>query len=210
MGGQGGGTGGGGGIGGSGGAPEIVPLDNACIADVAFQSAGLFFKSPTPQALALALNELTYDADTHPITVVLQGADPSNVSVAASATEEDSSISEVFLPGLTPTFAAGVLYEGGFQTDSPQSTGYVHIVDLASTVDIELSDLNIFATTSGDCTAAVIVIDAKIPAAERSKSITLASGTTTIGTLAGGSSTDDIQFGMLFQAISVGFDFSTL
>ena len=204
-----GGTGAAGGGSGATGGGDVDPLDRACSEDIAFRADGAIFKPPTPQDLALALTELTYDVTLHPVTVVLQGSDPGNATIAASQTMDDGNFNEVFVTGFEPgSWPGATIAAGGFSSNGPQSSGYLRIRHLMGNLDLQLTNLSIIATTSGDCAFGTILIDAIIPSSQRTSTLEIASGSTTIGDLAGGSG--DINVGMVFQASAVAFDFSTL
>jgi len=210
------GTGGGGGsssTSGTAGGGGISPADDACVGDFAFRAAGMSFTEPTSAALAAALNEMTYSGQEHPITVVLRSSDPNAATIGASVSVYDEqTYMDSFATGLEPTFspADAILELGGFGTASPAPTGYLRARHLAGVLDLELTNLNINAGTSGGCAFAFITLDATIPSAERSKSIQTSTGTNTIGDLGGGDPNNDLQMRAIFMAETIDFDFSSL
>jgi hypothetical protein len=206
-----GGMGGAGGGGGSAGSGPIGPADNACVGDFAFRAAGMSFTPATPPDLGAALNELTYDTMEHPITIVLQSTDPASATMGGSPSLPlGDGMPEAFDSGYEPTFTGATILQGSFSTASPQPTGYLRVRHQQGAVYLQLDNLTFIASTSFDCSQAFVSLDAVIPAAERTKQLTISSGPTTIGTLAGGNANDSIQLRAIFLSESINFDHSTL
>ncbi|MBW2459440.1 MAG: hypothetical protein JRI68_33415 [Deltaproteobacteria bacterium] len=198
---------------GTAGGGGISAADEACIGDFAFRAAGMAFTEPTAAALAAALSELTYSGEEHPITVVLRSSDPNAATIGASVSVyDDQTYTDSFATGLEPTFSPtdAIVELGSFGTASAAPMGYLRARHQAGVLDLELQNLSINASTSGGCASAFVILDAVIPASEKSKSIQTSAGTNTIGDLGGGDPNNDLQLRAIFMAETIDFDFSTL
>lgn len=205
-----------------GGAPDALPpIDTICAGKVAFWAAGASFAFPTPKALAAALGSLTFEYERHPITLVLDTqADGGGASVAISATVADASgYQQVFPPGQAPAPVAAVLTAGGITTAQPEAQGWLRVEDQSGVKAIELHDIELEATTSNKCNTLLGVVTALIPVSQGNVVLELATGKTTIATLAGesadgGQTPDGGTLGwnirMMFLGESTDFDFESL
>lgn len=189
-GGEGGGPGGMGGGGGQGGADagvelpsEAAPADPPCTNNYAFWTLGMSFGAPTPQALAQALNELTYDFSTHPLSIILMAKDGvASAKLGVSATVDDGAGLQIFQQP-QPVFVPALLAEGGFKSFNPQLKGLLRVNDTMGPVDIELENITVNATTSSACSNMVMILNADIPTSEHGKTLHLKGGDSTIGDL---------------------------
>jgi hypothetical protein len=205
-----GGGGSGAGQAGGGGSGGTAPADTACAGDWAFRAAGMSFTPPTPTDLATAFDALTFETAEHPVTVVLRASDPDAATVGAAPTMENDQYSNEFVPGFTPAFTDATVKQGSFLSQSPAKNGFLFVRHLAGVLQLALENVSVYAATSAGCGQATVTLDAVIPASERSKTLTTASGATTVGTLAGGDPDKGIQLRALFVAESITFDFSKL
>jgi hypothetical protein len=206
-------TGGGGGesgTGGAGGEEGIPPADTACLGEFAFRAVGMTFALPTPKDLGVAFGELAYDTGEHPIAVVLRSGDATQMTVAASATMENEDGTHSFVTDLAPTFIEAVVAQGSFDTAMAQPLGYLRLRHLDGFLDLELANIDVHAATAASCGHALVTLDASIPAAERDEPLTLESGETTVGELAGGDAQEDVPLRAVFAAESINFDFASL
>lgn len=222
--GQGGAGQGGAGQGGAGGVPplEVLPADEPCLKNIAYQASGMSFAFPTPVAFASVLNSLTYDPGTHPIGVVLLGEKGAeSASVGISAMVEGAGAETVFVHGKDVPFMQAQLRHGGFETASPASKGWLRIKDDSSApVDIELESISLRVTTRQECSQVLAVLDASI--AESALGLVIEHGgqSATIGDLLvddgaggeGGRSTapGSRQVHAVFAGESTNFDFGSL
>jgi len=215
-----GGSSGTGGTGGSGGSTSTsgtaggggIPVsDVACTGDYAFRAAGMSFTPPTAGALGQAFNELAYDFEVHPITVVLRATDPQQATIAASSTMYDpNTYMDSFVAGLDPTFTDAGLAQGAFWTGTPQATGYLRLRHDQGVLDLELTNLTVHATTDSDCNQAFVTLDAIIPVTEKSKQLVYSGGTTTVGDLGGGDPNNPLPLRALFLTEAISLDWASL
>jgi hypothetical protein len=145
-----------------GGSPSDEPIDDACTGNRAFAASGSAFVKPTEQALALALDEDTYD--TSPITFVLRGGDKPRV--AASYTVDAGGV-QAFPPELAPEETVGWIRKGGFGTDSAQVSGYLLVTAADGQVELPLENLTFTLTTQQHCTRGIARLSGTVPASRR-------------------------------------------
>lgn len=210
------GTGGGGGApGGSGGAGSggtagAPPFDARCEGAHAFWASGSAWTSPTPRDLAVALNELTYEPATHPLTVVLIARVGVEAVAALSATEVSTDgLSQRFPSGKEAPFLDLELFEGGLRSTAPQSPGWMRLGDTY----VELTNLRVEGVTQGGCTSLSVTLSADIPESEGATVLHLAGGDRTIAELAGGmppSGSIAWPVKAVFGAEEIDFDWETL
>lgn len=190
KGGDGGGVGGMGAGGGQGGADagvelpsEAAPADPPCTNNYAFWTLGMSFGAPTPQLLAQALNEVTYDFSEHPLSIILTAKDGvASAKLGVSATVDNGAGLQIFQQP-QPAFVPALLAEGGFKSFNPQPTGILRVKDTMGPVDIELENITVNATTSSGCSNMVVILNADIPPSEHNKTLHLKGGDSTIGDL---------------------------
>lgn len=212
------GGGGAGGVDAGTGPTEPGPSDPPCTNDLAYWALGMSFAAPTPQALGLALNELAYASSTHPISIVLTAkGGVSTATVGISATADNGMGLQVFPTGTKPAFVPAFLSYGGFQTNTPQLTGVLHLVDAVGSVDIELNNIIVRMTTSSGCSNVLGVLDAEIPTSESGKTLHLKAGDSTIGELGAGAVGGEKDAGSVpilvrgfFTGETMSFDFASL
>jgi hypothetical protein len=202
------GAAGSGALGGAGGG--TAPWDTECDGPVAFWATGASFAFPTPPNLAKELGALTYDHDTHPISVVLN-VTASDATLGASATMQQSSgLAQVFLPGKKPDFVSAKLAAGGFGTTASEMQGWLRVKDQSGFKDIELNGIDLSVTTSNKCSTILALLTTTIPATAGGITLDLPSGSTTVGALAEGGSAVGWNLRMLFAGESTDFDFASL
>lgn len=197
----------------------VPPIDTACDRSMAFWATGASFVFPTPKGLASALGPLTYDYTEHPVTVVL-AMKGGSASVAASATEAPvGSQPPGFLAGKKPVFVPASIAIGGFASTASQAQGWLRIKDQTGFKDIELNNIDLSVVTSNQCSTMLAQLTAVIPSSQGGLALDLPSGSTTLGALAGGSSSggqtpDGGSIGwnlrLVFTGESTDFDFASL
>jgi hypothetical protein len=183
--------------------PEGEPT---CTGNVAFRASGMSFVAQTPQDLAAALNDLTYDPLTHPITILLLAAKGPAEALVAAAASDTGAMGESFPDAQTPTPVAALLAPGSFSNPGPQATSWLRVVDDTGPVDLQLSTMTLAAQTYSMCMAAFVSLDAYLPESEGSKSLTIDGSTTTVAQLAGPASVDGWPIRALFLAATTTFD----
>lgn len=200
---------------GAAGAPPVVPIDVACSGALAFRATGAAFVQPTPKDLAKELSALTYDYGEHPLTIVLLAKPGGQVTVSATETQSGG-FNQVFPSGKKPDFVGLVLKQGGFASKDEIPKAWLQLEDQNGTVYVELTKVTVSASTASNCQSLVATVDAFIPSSQGSVSLALASGATTIATLAGPlggggqGSAEGWQLRMLFPAQATDFDFGSL
>jgi hypothetical protein len=171
-----GGTGGGGGTGpgtghggeageGEAGAPGAtgqtsIPPMPSCLEQVAFTAVASAFVSPTPKSLALALNELTFDAG--PISVVLDGATEQPMVTASYSTVENGvhRFPAELVPSPTPAWILG----NAFGSSTAQREGWLLVILEHGPLEVPLRNIHVDVTTEADCTSGFASLTAVIPA----------------------------------------------
>jgi hypothetical protein len=197
---------------------EAGAADPPCTSDLAYWAAGMSFIAPTPQDLGLALSELAYDPTTHPVSLVLAAkGGVGAATLAVSATESNGANPHEFPAGKKPDFVPALLSFGGFSSAAQQMKGYLHFVDLAGPVDIDIVDITVAATTKSNCANILVTLSAFIPPTMASTVLHLKGGDRTIGELGGdgGGGPKDAgptawEIRALFPAETISFNFSTL
>lgn len=196
------------GSGGSGGNPLTeLPEEPACRRDVAFLAHGINFVEPTPQPLALRLNEMSFGYDSQGIVVAL-GAAASPPRLLAGHADVTDGVYQI-TSGTGPMEAR--VGPGGFESLEVQPSAWLRVGHGPNTVDLELRNVSVRARTVGDCGEAWIALSAVIPMSEGARTLTSDAGSDTLSDLAGGS--QDGQIGWQLQAIflteAVAFDFES-
>jgi hypothetical protein len=151
------------------------------------------FAFPTPAPLAEALDRLTYDPTSHPLSVVLLAAGGDEAATIAIGATDTDGFDQVFPPGKKPTFGPALLGETEFSTAGPQLVGWLRVVDEVGPVDIQLANINLSALTKSSCTILSGVIDAEIPESQLGTNLHIDGTTRTLGELAGGPVSDGGQ-----------------
>lgn len=219
------GTSGGGGNAGDTDAGEDAALDGAddasseeaaaptpCQTDVAFWAVGMAFKYPTSQALATALNALTYDPALHPITLALKaGKAPVVGKGALSATEDDGAYAQVFPTGKIPETIDITLENEAFASVGKQNVGYLRLQDENGPVFLELTAIEFSASTQSSCSIASVAFNARIPSSQSNVSLKIGGQTKTLVEIAGppgDAGSDGWALSATFQGESIKFDFT--
>lgn len=194
----------------AGGVDPAQAIDSACAGNRAFVANGAAYVYPTPPTLASALGALTYDASSHPITLVLAVAgDGTAVTAASASPDPESGSSRSFPDSMKPDLTPALVKAGGFATTTQQQDAWLAFSDASGEKYLRLGNLAFSATTSAGCTTAMVSLTAVIPASEAGLSLELPSGTTTVGALAGPSNGGAWDLKLLFTAASADFDFGS-
>jgi len=141
---------------GSGGITEPA----ACSSDIAFQAVSSAFVEPTPKALALRLNELTFDGA--PISFVLQGEAPDQTLQASYTVDEDGY--QVFPGALIPPETPAWLQDNDFGSVAPQEEGWLLVTTEEGPLELPLRNIRVTASTESDCTRGLAVVTGVAPA----------------------------------------------
>ncbi|MEZ4226606.1 MAG: hypothetical protein R3B13_37005 [Polyangiaceae bacterium] len=201
--------------GGQGGGSGVPSVDTACDRSMAFWATGASFVFPTPKPLAYGLGPLTYDYGEHPITVVL-AVQSGAATVAASATDLDTSGQSPGFVGEKPQFVPAILSAGGFASSASQQRGWLRIKDQSGFKDIEMNNIELSVVTSNQCSTILAQLTAVIPSSEGGVVLDLPSGSTTLEALAGASSSGGKSpevgwnLRLVFAGESTDFDFASL
>lgn len=194
--------------GGDAGATGIGDVDVVCSGGTVFWASGVSFQDPTPANLASELNTLALPATAHPITVVL-AANGLEGEIATSATElATDGLRQAFPLTQVPDFKSATLVPGAFETDEPQSAGWMRFQDEQGDVDIALTNVSVEGTTLGGCSSVSGILSADIPASQAGVVLDLSGGATTVGALAGGAGPWAIR--AVFGGGTIDFDFEAL
>lgn len=197
------------GAGGAGGANPLteLPEEPACQRNVAFQAHGINFVEPTPQALALRLNEMSFGYDSQGIVVALGAAQAGSPKLLAGFAEAQGGVHQI---------TAGDPIEarvgpGGFESLGVQSSALLRVGHGAHIVDLELRNVSVRARTVGECGEAWVSLSAVIPTSEGSQMLKGEAGLDSVADLAGGSQDGQVgwQFQALFLTEAVSFDFES-
>ncbi|MCB9588408.1 MAG: hypothetical protein H6718_23570 [Polyangiaceae bacterium] len=191
-------------VGGSGG--ELVPTDTACEEQRAFLAGGMAFVSPTPPELGLALSRLLYDPASKPISVVARFKPSEAIGDAWIGATELDGFNQTFPQGFVPEPVDLALQFGGFNTTEPAKEAWLA---LGENTRIRLENVELVAKTSNACSVLDATLSAVIPDSEGAVELDLPSGKTTVGTLAGGTTTT-WNVRAVFQAATTDFDFEAL
>lgn len=182
------------------------PTDTSCSGERAFAVTASAFVSPTPKALAEALNADTFDSS--PLTVVLRN-DGEAPLVAASYTQ-DSAGKQIFHPGLEPELTPAWLTGDTFGTETAQPHGYLLVSTQSGPLEVPLDNVSFSLSTSDRCGKGVATLSGVIPADHADLVDTLT------GASAGGSEDPgreapaDTPVSAIFSVELVDFDFGSL
>jgi hypothetical protein len=191
--------------GGGGGSIPAWPCDQ----DQGYWAMSTAFSAPTPELLAVALNELAYDDDAHPISFVLHAA-PSGLAVGLSATTAGAN-GEVFAAGEMPVFAPIVPTDGeGVTTVDAQPRAFLHFVDLGGPVDLEIDHLVWSASETFSCNEVWVDVQAVLPSSTYATVLHLRDGDVTVGELVSQQMVPAPQVHLSFRGQQMSFDFSSL
>ncbi len=150
----------------------------------------------------MALSELAYDYDSHPLTIVLQ----SDATAAVSATE-DSGYSQAYPETYEPAYSPVTMTTDGFESAAPQEMGWLAVESNGKRVLIELDNLSFSVSADDDCSSAIVVVSATIPASEGDTKLDTGK-TKTITELATGSKSSEAPgwpVKIVFEAVSIDF-----
>lgn len=194
------------GSGGSGPLTEL-PEEPACQRNVAFQAHGLSFVEPTPQRLAMRLNEMSFGYDSQGFLVALGAESTGSPRLLAGYGESQDGVYQI--PSAVEPVSARV-GPGGFESLVVQPSATLRVGQGQNTVDLELRNVTVKARTVGDCGEAWVSLSAVIPTSEQDLELTSDAGSDTVAALAGGS--QDGQLGWQLQALflteAVSYDFT--
>lgn len=185
-------------------------IDVACTGNRAFLAGGAAFVHPTPAGLAAAANALTYDVNTHLLTLVLAMKGDGTAVAAASASQvPEGGVAQAFPAAMTPDWVPASVKVGGFTSGGQQKDGWLLLGDQAGEKLIKIENITFAVTTSASCSLATVTLTAVIPASEASVALELATESTTLGKLAGPSNGGSWDLKLLFTAASTDFDFGS-
>jgi hypothetical protein len=188
----------------SGGAKDVW----SCNTNQGYWAVSTGFTSPTPEPLAEALNELGYDDDAHPISFVIKGG--STVTAALSATVTGGT-GDTFPSGEEPAFAPLIATDGeGVTTTDAQPKAFLHFVDGAGPVDLEIDHLVFTASETFDCNSVFLDVQAVVPSSTYDIVLHLSGGDMTVGDLVGQQTVPAPQVHLTFSGQPMSFDFSSL
>jgi hypothetical protein len=199
------------------GAPNDPSAWQSCPEQVAWSARAMVFAFPTPPELAMTLNQLFYDPKQPVLSVVFRNL-PQNQEplLGVSACESDQLSRLVFPTNMGPDFAPVWGEHGVMRTKTPQNLGFLRITDLAQQVhDIHLEHVNIQVSPTGDCSSAMVFVDAQIPVNDGNVSLNLGESSRTLEELGGKASSSHGSkthwpIRIWFQASSSEFDFQSI
>jgi hypothetical protein len=185
----------------------------------------LAFIDPTPSALASAL--IAVSGPAYPISLVLHLEDDALIG-ALSATTEDDSGQEIFLPSDVPPLEPVVAAFGsppGVTSVDPQPNSVLRFEDQAGPVDIQVEHVVWRATQNTTCADMTVSLQAVIPTSQFPVVLHLPTGDQTIGELISSSNSDQpdvtpiggpappptpVEIAATFKGVPLDFAFDSL